>query len=220
MRIGSQRLPKNPTPMKLSTYQLKPKFQQLLKPLLVQLVQWRITPNQITLAALLLSLLYGTALLVWADHWEIWLGLPFFMLLRMALNALDGMLANFSNQKTALGTLLNEMGDQLSDAALILPFAWVAGINMPLLFSVAFLALLAEFSGVLAALVGAPRRYDGPMGKSDRAVGIGLLACMVAGNTSAAWLNGLLLVIAVLLVITGFNRLRSALRHQSAPRTP
>lgn len=166
--------------MSFSIYQLKPRFQQLLRPVLARLVQWRVTPNQITLLAMALSLLVGAALAWRSGDPRLWAGLPVFMLLRMALNALDGMLANFSGQKSRWGALLNELGDQVSDAALVLPFALATGIHAPLVVVVALAALLVEFAGVLALLVGSPRCFDGPMGKSDRAVAFGLLALLVA----------------------------------------
>lgn len=205
--------------MSFSVYQLKPRFQQLLRPVLARLVQWHVTPNQITLLAMVLSLLYGAAL-AWqpGDLW-LWAGLPVFMLLRMALNALDGMLANFSGQKSRWGALLNEVGDQVSDAALVLPFALASGIHAPLVVVAALGALLVEFAGVLALLIGSPRRYDGPMGKSDRAVAFGLLALLLLAGASSLWLNGLLVGVLVLLGWTLANRLRSALRS-GAPPTP
>ena len=48
--------------MNFSIYQLKPRFQQLLYPVLARLARWRVTPNQVTLFAMLMSLLYGAAL--------------------------------------------------------------------------------------------------------------------------------------------------------------
>lgn len=205
--------------MTFSIYQLKPKFQQLLSPLLNGLERLRVTPNQITLLAMLLSLAYGIALALFPQRPALWLGLPLFLLLRMALNAIDGMLANKTGQKTRLGAVLNEMCDQVSDVALYLPFALLAGIFAPLLVIVLMLALLAEFAGVLAATIGAPRRFDGPMGKSDRAFAFGLLALLSVAGAAAHWLNALLLLILLLSLWTVINRLRQALRF-SAPQTP
>ncbi|WP_394789286.1 CDP-alcohol phosphatidyltransferase family protein [Rhodoferax sp.] len=205
--------------MSISIYQLKPRFQQLLRPALAQLARWHISPNQVTLLAMTLSLAYGAALALRPGDMRLWAGLPLFMLLRMALNAIDGMLANFTGQKSRLGAVLNELGDQISDAALVLPFALATGIDAPLLVVVALGALLVEFAGVLAVLVGAPRRFDGPMGKSDRAFAFGLLALLLVAGASPVWLNGLLCLVVLLLGWTLFNRLRSALRH-GAPPTP
>ncbi len=206
--------------MTFSIYQLKPRFQRLLRPVLAGLVRLHVTPNQVTVAATLLSLAYG-AMLAWRpSNWYLWAGLPAFMLLRMALNAVDGMLANFSNLKTRIGAVLNELGDQISDAALALPFALVPGIDASLLVVVALSALLVEFAGVLAVLVGATRRFDGPMGKSDRAFAFGLLAVLIACGAKALWLNGVLMLMLLGLAWTLVNRVRRALQHPVAPPKP
>ncbi len=204
--------------MTLSIYQLKPKFQQLLSPLLNGLVRLRITPNQITLFAMCLSLAYGLALAVFPERVLLWAGLPFILLARMALNAIDGMLANASGQKTSLGAMLNEMCDQISDVSLYLPFALAASISAPLLVMVLIAALLAEFAGVLAVMVGSSRRFDGPMGKSDRAFAFSVLAVLIATGMAPVWLNGVLVAILVLSLWTLFNRLRQALRFSAPPK--
>jgi len=198
--------------MSFSIYQLKPRFQQLLRPVLAALTRAGITPNQITLAAMALSVIYGAALAWRPTAAALWFGLPAFLLLRMALNAIDGMLATATGNKTALGALLNEMCDQVSDAALYLPFALAAGVAAPLVIAVVMFALLAEFAGVLAQAIGAPRRFDGPMGKSDRAFAFGVIALLIGFDTAPAWSNGLLALVLVLALLTIFNRLRQALR--------
>lgn len=206
--------------MSISIYQLKPKFQQLLRPLLSVLARRHVTPNQITVLAMLLSLLYGAALAGFPHDSRLWAGVPLFMFLRMALNAIDGMLATYTGQKTRLGALLNEICDQVSDAALVLPFALATGIHASLLVIVALLALLVEFAGVAALLTGSPRRFDGPMGKSDRAFAFGLLALLIAAGAPAFWLNALLAVVLLLLLITLLHRVRRALAAHSAPPIP
>lgn len=205
--------------MTFSIYQLKPKFQQLLTPLLNRLVRLRITPNQITVLAILLSMTYGAMLALFPEMRSLWLGLPLFLLLRMALNAIDGMLANRTENKTRLGAVLNEIGDQISDMVLYLPFALLAGIYTPLLVIVLLLTLLVEFAGVLAVVIGAPRRFDGPMGKSDRAFAFSLIALLSTMGIASQWLNAILLLVLVLSIWTVINRLYQAL-YFSAPPTP
>ena len=203
--------------MTLSIYQLKPRFQQLLRPLLEGLSRLGITPNQVTVAAMLLSLAYGTALALHPASSALWIGVPAFMLLRMALNAIDGMLAGATGQASRLGALLTEICDQVSDAALYLPFALAPGISAPLAVGVAVMALLAEFAGVLALAIGIARRFDGPMGKSDRAFAFSVLAIMLWSGAAPAWLNGVLGLILLLSLWTVFNRLRQALRSCVPP---
>jgi CDP-diacylglycerol--glycerol-3-phosphate 3-phosphatidyltransferase len=203
--------------MSFSIYQLKPRFQQLLRPTLLAFARMGITPNQVTLLAMCLSCAYGAALALDPGNMALWYGLPAFLLLRMALNAIDGMLATATGSKSHLGALLNEMGDQVSDAALYLPFALAAGVSAPLVTMVVVAALLAEFAGVLAHGVGVARRFDGPMGKSDRAFAFGVTALLVGSSATAAWSNGLLCVVLLLCVVTVFNRLRQALRLCAPP---
>jgi CDP-diacylglycerol--glycerol-3-phosphate 3-phosphatidyltransferase len=203
--------------MAFSIYQLKPRFQQLLRPLLSSIARTGITPNQVTLAAMFLSCAYGAALAAGPGEAALWYGLPAFLLARMALNAIDGMLATATGNKSSLGALLNEMGDQVSDAALYLPFALAAGISAPLVVVVVVVALLAEFAGVLAQGLGEARRFDGPMGKSDRAFAFGVVALLIGAGAAPAWSNGLLCAVLLLGVLTVFNRLRQALRLCAPP---
>ncbi|MFS2018772.1 CDP-alcohol phosphatidyltransferase family protein [Massilia sp. CT11-108] len=198
--------------MSVSIYQLKPRFQQLLRPLIGALHRAGVTPNQVTLGAMALSVAYGAALAAAPGTAGLWFGLPLFLLLRMAFNAIDGMLASATDNKTRLGALLNEICDQVSDVALYLPFALVPGIVAPLVVLVVVGALLAEFAGVLALAVGAPRGFEGPMGKSDRAFAFGLIALLIGLGSGSAGSNGILGAMLLLSGLTVFNRLRRALQ--------
>src|SRR2546425_518121 len=104
-----------------SIYDLKPRFQALLRPLIAKLAAWGCTPNLLTSLALFLSLIVGSAILFARETPAILLLLPAWLFLRMALNAMDGMLARELNMKSTLGAVLNEVGDVLSDLALYLP---------------------------------------------------------------------------------------------------
>ncbi len=190
-----------------SIYQLKPRFQALLRPSVQRLYERGVTANQVTVSAALVSVLLGV-LLAWLAH-VTWLFvlIPLWMLLRMALNAVDGMLAREFGQQSKLGAYLNELSDVIADAALYLPFALLAGVSPTLVVLVVVSALICEYAGVMGPLAGASRRYDGPMGKSDRAFAFGVLGAGVAfGLLSPTWINGLLLVIALLSLYTLYNR--------------
>ena len=204
--------------MSFSIYQLKPRFQQLLRPALAALARAGVTPNQITLGAMALSVAYGGALALDPGNAALWFGLPLFLLLRMALNAIDGMLATATGNKTPLGALLNELCDQLSDAALYLPFALAAGIAPGVVVLAVVAALLTEFAGVLVQAIGAPRGFEGPMGKSDRAFAFGVVALLIGAGVAPIWANGLLVLVLLLSALTVFNRLRRGLRP-CAPAT-
>src|SRR6185436_4340572 len=103
-----------------SVYDLKPAFQGVLRPLTRTLAAGGVTANQVTLAAALLSIATGGLLAARADAPRVWLLVPAVLFVRMALNAIDGMLAREHGQKSRLGGRLNEICDVVSDAALLL----------------------------------------------------------------------------------------------------
>ncbi|MCG8560828.1 MAG: CDP-alcohol phosphatidyltransferase family protein, partial [Hyphomicrobiales bacterium] len=77
----------------MTLYALKPRFQALLRPVAADLARRGVTANQVTLAAAFGSVAFGGIVAVNADtHW-LFLLLPAWFLARMALNAIDGMLA-------------------------------------------------------------------------------------------------------------------------------
>jgi CDP-diacylglycerol--glycerol-3-phosphate 3-phosphatidyltransferase len=116
--------------------------------------------------------------------------------------------------KTSLGMILNELGDVVSDTALYLPFVLISGISGMLLVLTVILSILTEMTGVVALQIGAKRRYDGPMGKSDRACAFGILALLIAcGVPTGWWINAVLIVMMVLLMLTIVNRSRNALKE-------
>ena len=193
----------------ISTYQLKSQWQQLLRPAAAWLYRIGVTANQITIGACLISVALGTMALTHPNRKYLFLLISFWCLLRMAANALDGMLAREYGQASKLGAVLNETGDVISDAALYLPFALVAGTQSWLVVAVVLLALLTEFAGVLSAALGGERACHGPMGKSDRALVFGIVGLLAgSGLPVAAFINELWLLVIVLLLLTIFNRVR------------
>lgn len=179
----------------VSIYALKGRFQALLRPAVGALYRAGVTANAVTVAAALVSLAVAAAVYGWGPAQPLWyLALPVWMLLRMALNAVDGMLAREFGQQSRLGAYLNELCDVIADTALYLSLLSVAGVNPTALWVFGWLAAVCEYAGVLGLMVGASRRYDGPMGKSDRAFVIGVTGLLLAlgwiegaGVTGVAW---------------------------------
>jgi CDP-diacylglycerol--glycerol-3-phosphate 3-phosphatidyltransferase len=200
--------------MKLPTiYDLKPAFQNLLRPVCRRLAGWGISANQVTLFAALLSILQGAWIAMQPENPVALSCLPMVLFVRMALNAIDGMLAREFSQKTRLGGILNELGDVVSDTALYLPFALHPAFSPWLVVLFVILAVLTEFAGVLAVAIGSQRRYDGPMGKSDRALLWGAIGFLGAvGLPLAGWVDYLLVLGILLLSLTVLKRVRGGLR--------
>ena len=161
----------------ISTYNIKPKFQQLLKPVLTALHKMGVSANMITWWAILLSV--GTGVVLWMHPYgKAFLLMPIVLLLRMALNALDGMMARTYNMQSKQGEILNELGDVVSDLFLFFPLIKLCSLNLYVFLGFLFLSVINEYTGILGKAVSGNRRYEGPMGKSDRAFLIGLI-CLI-----------------------------------------
>ena len=196
-----------------SVYQLKKDFQSLLRPLVKKLAKAKIVPNQVTISAIILSAAGGLYMALWPQKSWPWLILPLILFLRMALNAIDGMLAREHRMKSKLGGLLNELGDVISDTFLYLPFALIEGIG-GLVVVICILSIITEFAGLAAVSIGSSRRYDGPMGKSDRALVFGTLGFLLGlGIKPSTWLDSILIITLILLVVTIYNRCKNALKE-------
>ncbi|MEK1887366.1 MAG: CDP-alcohol phosphatidyltransferase family protein [Phyllobacterium sp.] len=195
-------------------YSLKPAFQNLLRPLVGRLVARGITANQVTIAAAILSILAGALIALFYDTFAVFWLLPFVLFVRMALNAIDGMMAREFHQASKLGAYLNELGDVISDIALILPFMLVGPFAPPGVVSFALAAILAEYAGILGVMTGGGRGYDGPFGKSDRALALGIIAVVIgSGIVLPYWCGWIFPLMALLSLYTMINRVRAGLRR-------
>jgi CDP-diacylglycerol--glycerol-3-phosphate 3-phosphatidyltransferase len=193
-------------------YDIKPAFQALLRPLTSRLVSAGVTANQVTIAAMLLSVAAGILLAIYPDNRAVFWMLPAVLFIRMALNAIDGMLAREFGQASTLGMYLNELSDVVSDLALILPFAFVSPFAPAGVVAFAIAAVIVEFAGVLGIPAGIGRNYAGPLGKSDRALALGVVAVLVAsGFALPAWLSWIFPLLAALSAVTVVNRVRAGL---------
>ena len=86
----------------MSIYALKPKFQNLLRPLVQRLYQKGVTANQVTVFACAVSIVLGLLLSGLAHLPALFWLMPIWLFLRMALNAVDGMLARLRDRKSVV----------------------------------------------------------------------------------------------------------------------
>jgi len=191
----------------MTIYDLKPKFQALLRPTVKMLADKGITPNQVTMFAMVLSILVGATIALTHGAKWILLFVPLFMFLRMALNAIDGLLAKEHDMKTKRGAMFNEMSDVIADVALFLPFAFIAGVNPIFVVLFAVVGVFNEMAGVVAQTLNGERRYDGPMGKSDRVFVVGFIALLLGlGVTAGLWVDVLFGMATLLAILSTYNR--------------
>lgn len=197
----------------ITIYDIKPKFQRLLRPMVNAIYARGYTANQVTLFTFFFCFLYAIIFSIFITSSFILMLFPIILFLRMALNAIDGLLAREHDQKTPLGAILNELTDMTSDVVLYLPFALYPGIQPWLLVLIVILSLMSEAVGLSGLLVGATRRYDGPMGKSDRAFAFSTLAIWLALFHFSTGVNWILGFIASLIIFTIANRIYQILRE-------
>lgn len=198
----------------ISVYKIKPYFQKALTPILRMLHSLGITANQITIASVILSVVVSFCFWYAAEFHFLFLALPIGLLIRMALNALDGMMARIYNQTSATGEMLNEIGDVFSDFIIFIPLLKYQSDNILLVVLFIGLSIINEFTGVMGKVIGSKRLYDGPMGKSDRALLIGVYGLLLFCNVHLSTLASTIIfsVINILLVCSTAIRFRKALK--------
>ena len=198
----------------ISIYKIKPKFQQLLMPLLKLLRRLGISPNSITIFSILFS--FGIAYFFWniSDNSSYFLIVAFGLLLRMMLNALDGMMARIYNLQSKLGEVLNEVGDIVSDVAIYFPLIIFESLRIEIAIIFILLSIINEFCGLMAKVISGERRYDGPMGKSDRAFLIGVI-CIVYYFTNglAPYMNYIIGGSSILMIFSSYVRLTKSIKN-------
>jgi len=197
----------------ISIYKIKPAFQKLLTPILKGLHKMGVTANQITWSSIFLSLLIGIAFWYAGLYKILFLALPVGLLIRMALNALDGMMARTYNQQTKKGELLNELGDIISDLFVFFPLLLFEKHIIYVIVVFMCLSIINEFAGLLGKIISGKRRYDGPMGKSDRAFIMGIYGILsfvtVDFKAYSLWI---FLTIILLLTVSTTIRINKALK--------
>lgn len=197
--------------MDVSIYKLKKQFQNILMPFCRLLAKLGISPNQLTVFTVILNLLFAFFLYKFSSFKFIYLLIPVFFFLRMALNALDGMIATNFNMKTKVGIFFNELGDIISDAFVFYIFFRITATPDYLSTIFIFLSILSEYTGVVAFMVDGKRHYEGPMGKSDRVFLISILSLLFFFNY-ISYTNYLIIIAVFLLIFTCYNRIKTALR--------
>ena len=198
----------------LSIYKIKPYFQKLLMPLLKFLRRLGVSPNSITLLSTILSFVLSYFFFNVSDNSLYFLIVAFGLILRMMLNALDGMMARIYNLQSSLGEILNEVGDILSDIAIYLPLILFECLEIEIAIIFVLLSIINEFCGLLAKTISGERRYDGPMGKSDRAFLIGVICiAYYFTNSFNPYMNYIIGGASILMVLSSYIRLMKSIKN-------
>jgi CDP-diacylglycerol--glycerol-3-phosphate 3-phosphatidyltransferase len=189
-------------------------FQMLFRPAANSMASAGITANQVTASTIIISIIAGTAGLAWPGLRWPWIAILSVLIIRLAFNHIDGMLAREHGMATPLGGILNELSDVISDIVLFIPLAAISGIAPWPVFLAVLFGVLTEMAGVVGLAIGASRREDGPLSKKPRGIcfSIIMLAIIISGSPKG-WMNIFLIALLPLMVLTIINRVTAAIRE-------
>lgn len=199
----------------MALYDIKPQFRQALSRLLPVLKP--IHPDVLTWGALGCSVASAVLLSFAQENRWLFLVIPMLLFCRIALNALDGLLAQATGKARPFGEVLNEATDRLSDIAILLGIAYSPFSSIRWGMSAVAAVFFSSYIGILGKAVGAGRQYGGILGKADRMLWFGV-ACLIAffignvtlfhlpGGYSVELFDGLLALFTPLACITAAQR--------------
>ncbi len=191
----------------MNIYSTKPRFQKFLDPAKNLFIKLGISPTAINILALVASVIGG--LLIYYSPFNIWLlaYIPFIAFIRIALNALDGLVARETKAKNQkFGEVLNEFIDRLSDIAFFLGVAFTSYVNFKLALITLVFILVSSYMGIAGKSAGGSRQYKGLMGKADRMFWLSFAAVFILIFKNLEIMNWVLWFMLALVVITILQR--------------
>ena len=124
---------------------------------------------------------------------------------RLLCNLFDGMVAVEGGKSTPSGELFNDIPDRIVDPLILVGLGYAATqfpINETLGWLAAILAIFTAYIRTLAASIGAPIDFSGPMAKQHR-MAISTIACIVVAIEVVTLGSRWSLSIALWLIIAG-----------------
>jgi len=176
-----------------------------LKPFLLLLASFGITPTMLTISSLLLMLVSGFVL----SQNHLIMG-AIFLLLGGLLDGIDGELARVTNHATKFGAFLDSLCDHSGDFALSLGLLWLylnkrASTEVVLIFVALFGSMFGSLVRSRASMVGIETKDIGLVTRFER-----ILLLLVGLFTH--WITAALWMLAVLNNLAAFQRVISVLR--------
>lgn len=141
------------------------------KSLAKALAKTNITPNQISILSILMSLIAMIAFYYSVNHPYLLLIAAFFIQMRLLCNLLDGMVAIEYKKKSNLGDIYNDLPDRFADIFIILGLT-LSVANMPYAIQIGGLAVIfavmTAYIRVLGRSLGTQSYFIGPLAKQHR----------------------------------------------------
>lgn len=171
------------------------------------------SPNEITLAALLLNLIAAAALLNGPLHPVGYLVSVLLLGLGGVFDAFDGVVARVQNKASRFGDFLDHLCDRLSDTALAVAWLWANGVVEWLLVAVVVAVMMTGYIGTQLEATFGEREYE-TLGRGQfvlAMLGLPIVSYVLAVNgwsslawygfTIAEWISFLLLFFAILGIV-------------------
>jgi len=170
----------------------------------------RVTPNWISMASVFFAVLAAGCLLAMprvegAAGWVLPVLAALFIQCRLLCNLFDGMVAVEGGKSTPSGELFNDIPDRIADpfiliaagyATAVVPWAGLLG------WAAALGAVMTAYVRTLAASIGAPVDFRGPMAKQQR-MALMTFACLMTAVEPLLWERGWALFSALAVIVLG-----------------
>ncbi len=194
---------------------LRPLAERFLEPFVTLSKRLGLTPDAVSLLALLAAIGGGVGFYFAGDQPMLYLVGAFFVFLNGLFDLLDGALARELNTASPAGDLLDHVLDRYADLILIAGLAGGIG-EYALGFAAVTGVLMTSYLGTQAEAVGLDRVYGGLLGRADRLMltgVIGIVAAFYTAQLSGFTVIGWLLVIfAVVGHLTALQRFYYAMK--------
>jgi len=185
--------------------QYRPHVKVYFDPLVRCAIRWKITPNVLTIAALLASLVAGILFFLQMTVWAV---------LAVAANAffdaMDGAVARETKSQSLRGDFLDHAVDRYADIFIITGIFASGLVPWPIGVLALTGVLMSSYLGTQAQAVGVGRYYGGVLGRADRLVLIMVVGIVfilypatIYGLNLLGWL---LLLFGIFGHVTAFQR--------------
>ncbi len=169
-----------------------------------------ITPNQISIISVFFACLSAICLFLLPyysgiSNMVLAVFAAIFIQGRLLCNLFDGMVAVEGGKSTASGELFNDIPDRIADPLIIVAAGYAISVvpwGSTLAWFTAILAVMTAYVRTLAASIGAPTNFAGPMAKQHR-MAILTVACCVTAVESQLWYGSYALLIALIIIAVG-----------------
>lgn len=188
------------------------------------LVKMGLTPNQISVASVIFSLLAGGCFFLSQNvtspaRAALLVGAAVCIQSRLVCNLLDGLMAVEGGLKSKTGDIFNDLPDRVADVAILVSAGYAIHTRyaMELGWAAAVGAVLTAYVRVLGGALGIKQDYCGPMAKQHRMFAL-TVACIAWAGETLAGLPPRAMPLALGLIIAGtiLTSMRRAMRIAAA----